>query len=82
MVKTATAIPDLKGNRHPMRGRVVYVHPQGRYAVLEFEGVNGKFRECYMPEQLTDKNLVKRKDKWEFGYYCLPVVGGNCSGCA
>lgn len=63
MVKTNAAIPDLNGNRHPMRGRVVYVHPEGRYATLEFEGVNGKFRECFTPKELTDKNLVQRKGR-------------------
>lgn len=36
MVKTNAAIPDLSGTRHPMCGRVVYVHPGGRFATLEF----------------------------------------------
>lgn len=45
----------------PMRGTVVYVHPAGRYATLEFEGVTGNPRECFFPEQLTRENLVHKK---------------------
>lgn len=41
-----------------MRGKVVWVHPKGRFAELEFQGVNGKFRECFLPERLTEKNRV------------------------
>lgn len=28
-------------------GTVVYIHPQGRYYVVEFRMKYGKFRECY-----------------------------------
>lgn len=35
-----------------MMGKVVYVHPQGRFAVLEFEGRWGTVRESFWPEQL------------------------------
>ena len=44
-----------------MVGRVVYIHPEGRYAVLEFEGPGGKSRESFPLDQLTDKNRVLEK---------------------
>ena len=47
----------------PMVGRVVYIHPEGRYAVLEFEGPAGKARESFTPDQLTDKNRVLEKKR-------------------
>lgn len=34
-------------------GKLVYVHPLGRFGVLEFEGVNGKCRESFWPEELN-----------------------------
>ena len=43
-------------------GTVVYVHPQGRYAVLEFKGVHGKAREGF---SLWD--LLHKKNKQEGG---------------
>ena len=36
-------------------GTVVFVHPKGRFATLEFQGVNGKFRECFTREQLEGR---------------------------
>lgn len=45
----------------PMKGTVVYVHPMGRYATLEFQGVSGNPRECFFPEQLTERNRLIRK---------------------
>lgn len=48
--------------RQRIQGKVIYVHPQGRYATLEFQGIHGSFRECYYPEQLTDKNRVGRRN--------------------
>lgn len=44
-----------------MVGKVIYIHPQGRYAVLEFEGPNGVAREAFNLEELTDRNLVTGK---------------------
>lgn len=44
-----------------MVGRVVYIHPERRYAVLEFEGPGGKSRESFPLDQLTDKNRVLEK---------------------
>ena len=41
-----------------MVGTVVFVHPKGRFAVLEFgSGV----REVFYRDQLTEKRLVKSK---------------------
>jgi len=34
-------------------GREVYRHPRGRFVVLEFEGVSGKFREAFWPEKVV-----------------------------
>jgi hypothetical protein len=54
--------PTVKGNMQV--GQVVYVHPQNRYAVLEFEGVEGNPRECFPLEELTKDNFAgygKRK---------------------
>ena len=39
-------------------GQVVYVHPEGRYAVLEFDGVDGRPRECFWTEELTKANFA------------------------
>lgn len=44
-----------------MVGRVVYIHPEGRYAVLEFEGLAGVARESFYLEQLTEANRVGKK---------------------
>lgn len=59
MVKTESSICDSHNTRHPIRGRVVYAHPAGRFAVLEFQGVCGSFRESFFPKQLTAKNRAK-----------------------
>lgn len=41
-----------------MVGTVTWVHPKGRFAVLEFAcGV----RECFYPQQLTAGNLLLQK---------------------
>ena len=47
--------------RPKIQGRVIYVHPQGRFATLEFQGVHGTFRECFYPEELTERNRVGKK---------------------
>lgn len=48
---------------HTQEGSVVWVHPKGRFAVLEFEGVTGKPRECFFPELLTQPVTRKRPRK-------------------
>lgn len=62
-VTPAAAIPDLRNHRNPMVGKVVWVHPKGRLVTLEFQGVNGTFRESFSPEELTENNRVHRKRK-------------------
>ena len=49
------------GQGRPMVGTVIYIHPMGRYAVLEFEGAIGKARESFYLDQLTDKNRILSK---------------------
>lgn len=56
MVTTESTVCDTNNIRRPIRGRVVYVHPLGSFAVLEFQGIRGSFRESYLPEKLTEKN--------------------------
>ena len=46
-----------------MVGKVVYIHPKQRYAVLEFEGPLGASRESFYLDQLTDRNRVLTKVK-------------------
>lgn len=36
-------------------GTVIWIHPLGRYAVLEFEGIHGKPRECFSLFNLLKK---------------------------
>jgi len=36
-----------KSERAPMVGKVVYIHPERRFGILEFEGKNGRFRESW-----------------------------------
>lgn len=43
-----------------MTGKVLYVHPKKRFAVLEFtKGI----RECFCPEQLTEENRVRDRNR-------------------
>ena len=53
-VITESSLCDAKNARRPLCGRVVYVHPLGRFAVLEF--THGNFRESFFPEDLTEQN--------------------------
>ena len=62
-VKRKTANGTTVVEKIPMKGTVVFVHPAGRYATLEFEGVTGNPRECFFPEQLTEKNRVYKKSR-------------------
>nr|WP_326184234.1 hypothetical protein [uncultured Oscillibacter sp.] len=36
-----------RSTRQPMKGEVVYIHPQGRYHIVEFELRGGKVRESF-----------------------------------
>ena len=40
------------GSSKVRKGKEVYRHPKGRYIVLEFQGVGGKFREAFWPEEI------------------------------
>ena len=41
-----------------MTGKICYVHPKKRFAVLEFDkGI----RECFCQEQLTEGNRVRQR---------------------
>lgn len=45
-----------------LEGRVVYIHPQGRYVVLEFDdGAGNTVRESFWPELLKEEYLVREK---------------------
>ena len=59
----ATWIDKQNGQKKMGEGTVVFVHPQGKFATLEFKGVHGKFRETFRPEQLTEKNRALQKKK-------------------
>lgn len=61
MVRIHSSTTDITGIKHPVKGRVVYVHPKGRYTTLEFEGVHGKFREAFTAQQLTTENRIRQK---------------------
>ena len=51
-----SVIPEFTSSRvekgKTMRGKVVYVPKNRRYAVLEFRGPIGTCRECFWPEDL------------------------------
>lgn len=59
----ATWIDKQNGQKKMGEDTVVFVHPKERFVVLEFQGVHGKFRETFRPEQLTEKNRVLQKKK-------------------
>ena len=45
-------------NRVEVReGKEVYRHPKGYFVVLEFQGVGGKFREAFWPEEIIKDKL-------------------------
>lgn len=62
LVKTESVYCEEKkpNTRKPQVGKVVYVHPRGRFAVLELPG---GLRESYCPEQLSDRNRVSERNE-------------------
>lgn len=44
-------------------GTIIYVHPKRRFAVLEFEFLNGKGRETFFPEDLRNPLPDKRRHR-------------------
>lgn len=61
IVRPELAISTNPNVKPPMKGRVVWVHPKLRFAVLEFKGIHGSPRECFRPEELTERNRVATK---------------------
>ena len=51
-------------DRGPRKGRVVYIHPQGRFYTVEFTARNGQtWRECfYFPERRENPNASRSID--------------------
>ena len=49
--------------KKPLPGRVVYIHPKGLFAVLEFDGVFGNPRESFPLAELTENNLVRERKR-------------------
>ena len=43
------------------RGKVVYIHPRGRYVTLEFPGHHGRPRECFRLDELGEPVAAPRK---------------------
>lgn len=42
-----TDITQRKGEKRPLSGKVVYIHPQGRYHTVEFKTTGGIIRESF-----------------------------------
>lgn len=42
------SVNQQRGTRHPMTGTVAYIHPNGRYHMVEFETPGGVIRECFV----------------------------------
>ena len=59
-VKPAFALSKDGFTGERLVGRVVWVHPKRRFAVLVFAG---GVRECFYPEQLRVENLVRKKGR-------------------
>ena len=53
------AKPESFSCAQPLLGRVVYIHPDGRFVCLKFQEGNESFRECFTEKQLTKE---KKKD--------------------
>lgn len=61
-VKPTFSKPDGANSDSKLQpGRVVYIHPKGKFAVLEFDGVFGNPRESFPMDELTENNLVREK---------------------
>ena len=62
-VRPVFARGDGSGVVPAMVGRVSYVHPKGRFATLEFTGPGGVSWECFWPEDLTERNLMRQSGR-------------------
>ena len=56
-VSTDSVVCVTNKSRPKVAGTVMWVHPKGRFAVLDVGGV----RECYYPEELTVKGRAGKK---------------------
>ena len=57
---SAETLHTSTGGRAQVTGTVIWVHPQGRYAMLLCRGPKGKnLAECYNRMELTRENRVK-----------------------
>lgn len=36
------------GEKTPMEGKVIYIHPEGRFYIVEFKVRGGTVRECFL----------------------------------
>ncbi len=50
---TCMAYPDRYDMAEPMIGKIVYIHPQGRYHTVEFYCDGYTFRECFSQYDLV-----------------------------
>lgn len=41
--------------QHPTEGVIAYIHPDGLFAVVEFEGKSGKYRETFYAYELAHR---------------------------
>jgi len=54
-----------EGNSRTYTGRVVYVHPERRFYIVEFGFEKGSFRETFYPEERRAHNM--RRSRWDIG---------------
>lgn len=40
---------------YPTDGVIVYIHPEGLFATVEFRGKSGKYREAFVPYELAQR---------------------------
>ena len=40
-------------DKTPMEGKVIYIHPEGRFYIVEFTVRGGTVRECFFGEGVT-----------------------------
>lgn len=45
--------PDTTKNKQLKKGRVVYIHPRGRFVTVEFDFHGKKVRECFFRHELN-----------------------------
>lgn len=53
LVRPEFTFSEKTNQKKAMWGKVIWVHPKGRYAELEFDG---GIKECFYPDQLSESN--------------------------